>query len=950
MSMYILNCENITVPSERREILFFLRWTQLAEEKLCADFDNAIPFTQKAKRLWYFELLKQLTYITEGACTHIKNQYMIRDNSILSLDIHLATQKERNKAAQRLLEELESTDGEILFQKAPLLKNWIDKRVEGFAQITKELLARLTKDREAVCKTFFDGRDFGDVTRIKTAGADLHFHGRSTCVINTHGGEFVYKPHDCGTDSRFYDIVKLWFSDFLKAPKCLNFTGYGYCEFIKEEAVNSQEAVDRYFQRLGGACALFQALGSNDLHSENWIAHGEYPAVIDMETILSAVPEVFNDPKVYPEMLAEENDFLYDTNRSLIPSSILPNRIKDRQLSVLLDDSQWAHGIPTFNGVKQTVIGHEESFYTGFEQGYDRCIELHRELLDAVKGFEAVPIRRLLRQTSYYALIQKKLFMPSALKSEEGQKEVVRQLEGYFTRHGAEKMKPIAEWEGQCLLEGDIPYFSAKGGGCDLCGYDNVLIPGFFKTSAVENATQRINRLCETEKRFELGILKQSIESAIVNIDKGKAQALISELLPNADIITEEEAVAEAEEIFRKIDGMALCGLSGKTSWVMCTDGDGGLASARPTMAQGTVGMGVFFSGLAAISSNAELKRRARELAFVCLEQVSTSVRLLNKAQVIPESAFSLGITNGFGGVVQSLTLIGRYLDCDTPGQLVLDILPLIDKATIEQAKNTDVFSGAAGLILALCENHAVCSSDAGRKQIRRTADRLLERRRNFEDGGPLLWDTLNLGRAISGAGHGMAGIAAALMAAASVLEDEKYVRAANDALAYERKIYSEELKTWPDLRESSLASRAMHGLCSGAPGVGMALLYCRKMAYKISDSECLKLDEEISKATDVCLSYRPLFRDHLCCGNSSAVEFLLQASQYSDSKGDVSREAAGKLLGRMKKRKDLKNGYSYMSPEYRQVFVPNLFYGGAGIGYEMLRFAAPKLISPILF
>ena len=94
---------------------------------------------------------------------------------------------------------------------------------------------------------------------------------------------------------------------------------------------------------------------------------------------------------------------------------------------------------------------------------------------------------------------------------------------------------------------------------------------------------------------------------------------------------------------------------------------------------------------------------------------------------------------------------------------------------------------------------------------------------------------------------------------------------AAEAALAFEHGIYSEKLGTWPDLRSSPVVSKAMHGLCSGAPGIGQALLCCRRNGLCSP-----QLDEDLERARSCCIGREPLFRDHLCCGNLSAVDFLL--------------------------------------------------------------------------
>lgn len=219
---------------------------------------------------------------------------------------------------------------------------------------------------------------------------------------------------------------------------------------------------------------------------------------------------------------------------------------------------------------------------------------------------------------------------------------------------------------------------------------------------------------------------------------------------------------------------------------------------------------------------------------------------------------------------------------------------------------------------------------------MRRAAERLL-RARTLEYRGLLLWDTLGKKRPISGAGHGMAGIAAALSWAGKLLGDARCMEAAAAALEFEHGIYSERLGTWPDLRASPVASSAMHGLCSGSPGIGLALLRCRESGLGSPG-----LEEDLARARHSCLTTGPLRRDHLCCGNSSAVEFLLTLPGC--------REQAGRLLAFMKARNDESGGYRYMPENFRKVLCPDLFFGAAGIGFELLRYARPDLLTPVLF
>lgn len=106
--------------------------------------------------------------------------------------------------------------------------------------------------------------------------------------------------------------------------KIHSIAGYGYSEFIENTPAESPEAVKRYYYRMGNAFALFHALGSSDLHFENFIAAGEYPALVDLETIVTPAVKLFLDKELFPDIAVAEDSFITDSNISLLQSALLP--------------------------------------------------------------------------------------------------------------------------------------------------------------------------------------------------------------------------------------------------------------------------------------------------------------------------------------------------------------------------------------------------------------------------------------------------------------------------------------------------------------------------------------------------------------------------------------------------------------------------------------------------
>lgn len=936
--MAILGRGQLNLSSDEREQLFLLSWTDMAGDHLRTELVEDGLITERGAQLFLTGLFDRLRGICRDVFEAEKTVRMVEAEPILSLDPKIATRQQREAASERLLRELTLSGGACVFAKYPPLRGLLDRLTERFIETGKEFFARLQHDRAEICRHFFGTEPFGLITRIICNQSDLHFHGRCTFVVEAEKGRFIYRPRDCRIDMLARKLVAASFSDYLKVPDCISCEGYGWCEYIVPNEIHSEAEAALFYRRFGGACALMHALGGSDLHSENWICDGGIPVLVDLETLLSPIPRLFIDKTAYPELIAENDGFICDVNHSLAPSCLLPAMIGDRQVSVLLDDSARTNCEPVLNGKKLTVRGFESDFLSGFAEGYDRCMTLRDDLLRAVGAFAGLSFRKLIRGTDGYAKLLTEINSVEALRGENGRQEAARKLDAFFRQHGAEHMLPIADWEKQCLLEGDIPYFSSIGDGHALLGYGNVVVEDFFRLSAVENAREHIERLSCADKLFELALLSQGIRRAVILAGHqaadippvGPTVCQLSELRP----LSREAALAEAEALFRLIDEMMLTGPSGKSSWMAFSEHNMSIAPARPTFARGTAGLGAFFAAMYAAGCGSS--GRAADLSDICLAQLKSSLDQLEKARQIPENALALGISNGIAGAFRALGIMESCLKNGSAGALSLRLLQLLDKVEIEQSRQLDVYSGVAGLLIELCRIYRKSGTKLALPHIRRCAERLL-RGRILTYRGRLLWDTCHKKRPISGSGHGMAGIADALSWASVILGDSRCREAACAALDFEHGIYSKKLGNWPDLRNSPVSVRAMQGLCSGAPGVGLALLRCRENGLGSPE-----LDEDIERAKLSCMTIKPVYRDHLCCGNSSTVDFLLSVSGC--------QEQAGRLLAFMKSRKDNEGSYRFMPPVYRQVPCLDLFFGAAGIGYEMLRYVGVPKLEQIMF
>lgn len=198
-----------------------------------------------------------------------------------------------------------------------------------------------------------------------------------------------------------------------------------------------------------------------------------------------------------------------------------------------------------------------------------------------------------------------------------------------------------------------------------------------------------------------------------------------------------------------------------------------------------------------------------------------------------------------------------------------------------------------------------------------------------------MLWKTIpGKEHPISGAVHGMMGIAEAFTLADRILGTDRYAEEAGEALAFEAESYRERTGDWPDLRLPG-NNKTSRGNCYGAEGIGIILNRLREAQDLIETAGkmAVRAEKAVRRHPDYNL-------DHLCCGNMSAAEYYLET-------GD--RTAAGLRLAQVIRSKEINGFYRLGTAGFRPNHNVTLFYGLAGIGYELLRYAFPQRFPSVL-
>jgi lantibiotic modifying enzyme len=277
----------------------------------------------------------------------------------------------------------------------------------------------------------------------------------------------------------------------------------------------------------------------------------------------------------------------------------------------------------------------------------------------------------------------------------------------------------------------------------------------------------------------------------------------------------------------------------------------------------------------------------------------------------------------GLGSLVYSFLQIGQLLGEPTLHDEALRIAGLITPDRIDRDESLDVLYGSAGAILALTQ-----LADEVFLTTATACARNLLARRQVAESGHRVWRTAPGLPPLGGFSHGAAGICYALLRLYRQIGDPELLAAAREGFNFEGTLYSPERGCWRDPRAEGEIS-VSPGWCLGSAGMALA----RHSALDVLN------DPELHGEVEQALAHTraaPLQNiDHLCCGNLGRVDCLLEAGWTTAAK-----ELAHLVLERAADRGTL--AWRRIMPS--QLFDPTFFTGAAGVGYALLRLAAPSL------
>jgi type 2 lantibiotic biosynthesis protein LanM len=866
-----------------------------------------------------------------------------------------------------------------LFYEYPVLAKLTAIVCDQWVSFIAEFIRRLEEDLPDI-KSFFTLDEANcQVARMRPAFSDPHNYGRSVITFEFgSGAAVVYKPKDVGLERQWTKLLS-WLNDKgiplrLKELSVLERPGYGWVEFVAQQACKSGEEAKRYYQRAGMLLALVYTLQGTDFHQENLIASGEYPVLVDLETLMYPVVREGNRGSSLEAYVEAQRQLEHSVLRSgLLPAWDIAPGGSAYDMSGLGGVHEWSFRRLVWKNINTDgmILTHEtgtagsepnapkvggrplnpgefvDDIVDGFRSMY-RWVLDNRAALTAregpLTGLARQRVRFVFRPTKAYASVRDKLSHPKYFRCGSD-----RSIEMDVLTEGILDAEPDLQWwrvlkaEQEALERLDIPYFAVRADSRHLPLPSGRTVPNFFEKSAWEQLSSNLAKLTERDLEQQIAFIRGAFHLG----NSGDAQhslAIEGSRIAAGPVrpATSEKLVQHAREIAAAIEARAIRAADGSVGWICPTF----MSQAKRFQLQamgynlydGACGLALFFGALQRVVGPGEYG----EVALGALRPLRQALTETRSRRTLGER-IGIGGTSGLGSLAYGLVVTSAFLGEHTLVEDALNAASLITRETIRQASSLDVIDGVAGAALGLLALHRLTEDRPALDLALACGQRLLEDR-TTSASGQRTWRTLE-GALLTGFSHGAAGIAYALLRLYSVTGRSDFLDAAEEGMRYERSVFSEKEGNWPDLRKTSgddgVQPRYMTSWCHGASGIGLA----RLGTLQLLDSTEIRRD--VDTALKTTLEHGIRGADHLCCGNLGRLDFILEAAKRFDQPHllEGARTQASQVLTRAAR----EGSFLLNIKPPPGMYMPGLFNGSSGIGYGLLRLAYPERLPSVL-
>ncbi|WP_423743140.1 type 2 lanthipeptide synthetase LanM family protein (plasmid) [Haladaptatus sp. SPP-AMP-3] len=823
-----------------------------------------------------------------------------------------------------------------------LLDNWVNG--------VTEIYDRIYTDREALRKRF-DIK--GEVVKLEPLSDDAHAEGRLPVRVSFESGDVIYKPRDVAGGFALYSILSQ-LEDHLstpsfRTPNYLLRDNYGWMESIEYKDLSSKKAATRYYERAGSIACVAYVLNLPDCQFENVIASGEYPMIVDGETLFHPYIDITAQPNL-PEISAVASESVLLT--LLFPWSVGdPRKAHEENIGVSHagfgssseikygeQTRPWVKAVntdvmtvvekrpevnlnentPSIDGEDQPPRNYSEALVHGFTETYETIRSLHADgqfftEIAPPNLIKELENRLVYRATAQYGSILRSATARDALR--DGARLTVEFEElavPFFDEQSeAKRYWPLYKAERRALRRRDIPRFTSRPNE-QVLFHDGKSLDVQADRSGYEVCKQRIETMDEEDLARQTWLMQYAFDPA--NSDTGTP--------PEADV-PDDQFEATAVTLFDDVINAAY-ETPNQDRWVSISPTKSGLDlyPTDPSLYHGRGGIGLTAAALHRITGQHTYRK-----------QVKTTLEPIVKRIEREKFIANLGGMLGIGSVVYTLSVIADLLNIKRYRIAAKNAIQLVTDEHITKDRTFDILEGSAGTVLGLLAYYDRYGGEEVLERAITCGDQLLEGRTAIK--GHQVWKTTEDKPPLTGFSHGASGIAYALAKLAASTDEWRFADASREALDFEAELFDSSQMNWAKSHEDQ---DYVDKWCHGRSGMALA---------RIGISEYLDDETLLTDASEVLAetaTTEPSNMDHLCCGNFGRSEVLLVGSRH----GIATHEDAVKLASRSLARRE-HHGALSLTGHSATFSNPMFFHGLSGVAYTLLRLQNPEILPSVL-
>lgn len=909
----------------------------------------------------------------------------LRFNNFIFLNNHNFTSLRKNSSLryQEFCQRMLSGEWIDFLKNYPVAARLISTVCTHQALYFADVIKNLNKDVAKISLKFNVPKP-GYISRVKAGLSDHHNNGKSVIKFEFQNGlNLFYKPRYGNADTLWANIIKLFEKKMpdikFKLPTHLEGDGYTWVEEITNSSLQKIEDASLFYYKAGALLAIIYTLGGIDFHQENLIADGCDPVFIDLETLLNPLVKPFNHKNISD---TDKNNYLNLDGDSVLRTCILPlwtqiSKDVSRDYGALTPDDnvpystrEWidintdkmrrayinrntglSPNVPQFNGSFMNVMEYKNDILNGFSDYYKTILSDREGFIKEISSLSEnsdAYMRSLPRQSQIYGDMIERLRSPGLMRNGAAYSIEAEGLAKPFlnaeTGADIEKLWKIYDAERRSVLFMNIPLFIFSCGSHSVNDESGIVIEDYYIKSAIERMKIQIEKLSSGDMEYQLSLIEASLAARFPDFDfqNNELKFINTENASKMPELNNKKIISTARDIAQTISDRVIL-KNGRPQWLTLKNDPvrhyNYIGPSDITLYDGSTGIGLFLAAYEKITGDSAY----HELAVKCFDEFLEFIK--NSSKINSAAKYSLGYTTGISGILWALYNSGKYLDESRLLKSAKKGLALFKTCILSHDSELDIMGGAAGGAITAAAFYKLSGDKKLLKFAEECAKYLLAKHVKYEKW--LLWPSAHAYKPLTGFAHGASGYALALAKVYDITDNDLFKEAALEACNYETACYSPDYQNWPDFRNKDKSNSEtvpfMHGWCSGAPGIG----FSRLELSRIINSPQFLIDIENSIEFSKNFKAIPNFRDHLCCGYSSQIEFLIEASIVL-KRPELLKEARRQfsfIINRAEK-----NGrYTLQVDESKSIFTPGLFTGLAGIGYVALRIAAGDKLSTIL-